>query len=167
MNRLKSYMFIGAGFVFVLGTLLHFAYSWSGNNSFVGLFSPINESTWEHMKLIFFPMLLYSLFTRKLLKEDYPCIYSAFALGLLLGTFLIPVLFYTYSGILGFNVAIVDIATFFISVIIAFAVVYRTTLSCSVNSFKTVLNFLLFLLTVAFIIFSVFPPDIAIFKSPI
>jgi hypothetical protein len=42
----------------LLGTLLHFAYDFSGQNFVVGLFSAINESTWEHLKLLFMPFLL-------------------------------------------------------------------------------------------------------------
>ena len=46
---------IGFVFVSVIGTLAHFVFEWSGNNTVVGLFCPINESPWEHLKLIFFP----------------------------------------------------------------------------------------------------------------
>ena len=37
-------------FISVLGVLLHFTYEWSGDNAVVGLFSAVNESTWEHLK---------------------------------------------------------------------------------------------------------------------
>lgn len=43
-------------FISVLGVLLHFTYEWSGDNAVVGLFSAVNESTWEHLKLLFFPV---------------------------------------------------------------------------------------------------------------
>ena len=45
-------------FTLVLGTILHFTYTWSNNNPFIGSFSAVNESTWEHLKLVFFPMLI-------------------------------------------------------------------------------------------------------------
>ena len=54
MNTLNKYMILGTIFVSVLGSLAHFFYDWTNNNAFVGLLTPINESTWEHMKLIFF-----------------------------------------------------------------------------------------------------------------
>ena len=44
----------------VLGTLGHFAYDWSGKSLPVGAFCAVNESTWEHMKLLFFPVLLFT-----------------------------------------------------------------------------------------------------------
>lgn len=49
-------------FISILGTLLHFTYEWSQNNAIVGLFSAVNESTWEHLKLLFFPMFFLTLF---------------------------------------------------------------------------------------------------------
>lgn len=48
-------------FISVLGVLLHFTYEWSGDNVVVGLFSAVNESTWEHLKLLFFPFLLLTI----------------------------------------------------------------------------------------------------------
>ena len=58
-KRLYISTIIGTIFVSAAGTLLHFVYGWTGNHFIVGLFAPVNESTWEHMKLLYFPMLLY------------------------------------------------------------------------------------------------------------
>ena len=124
MNQLKRYLIIGTIFVIILGTLSHFFYDWSNNNFVVGFFSPVNESTWEHMKLVFFPMLLFSLFANSKLKSIYPCITSSLLFGILIGTFLIPIFFYTYTGILGYNVFILDLITFILAVICAFCKKY-------------------------------------------
>lgn len=53
-----------AGFLFTgaLGVLLHFLYEWSGGNTLAAAFSAVNESTWEHMKLLFFPMFVFRYF---------------------------------------------------------------------------------------------------------
>ena len=60
MKRLKCFTIAGIFFVLITGSLAHFLYGWSGNNHIVGLFTPVSESIWEHMKLIFFPMLIYT-----------------------------------------------------------------------------------------------------------
>ncbi len=166
MKGLKSYMITGALFVSILGTLLHFAYSLSGNNFFVGLFTPVNESTWEHTKLIFFPMLVYSLYLNKRLKDTYPCINSAMISGGLLGVILIIVLFYTYSGIIGFNVDFVNISIFLISVIVSFYVVYKLTLSCKAEKYKLLLQILNIVMIYLFIHFTYNPPGISLFANP-
>lgn len=161
---------IGILFTSLLGTLSHFVYEWSSQNILAGLFTPINESTWEHMKLLFFPMLLYGIFACIYLKQDYPCISYAYPLGILAGTFAIPVFFYTYSGILGRNYTPIDIMIFYISVILAFTVIYRKTLSCQkkdIHLGKTsVLPWLaVLLLTACFFLFTIFPPALEVFKS--
>ena len=70
--ELGGFLFTGA-----LGTLLHFVYEWSGGSALAACVSAVNESTWEHMKLLFFPMLLYSLFLIGRLKGDFPCLPSS------------------------------------------------------------------------------------------
>ena len=48
-----------AGFLFtsILGTFLHFLFELSGRSVIAAIFSAVNESIWEHMKLIYYPML--------------------------------------------------------------------------------------------------------------
>ena len=53
---LRKFEIISTFFAIALGTLLHFTFEWSGNNPVVGIFSAVNESTWEHLKILFFPM---------------------------------------------------------------------------------------------------------------
>ena len=61
MKSLKWFCIIGAVTTIILGIVSHFVYDWTGGNFFVGLFFPVNESTWEHMKLLYFPLLLFAL----------------------------------------------------------------------------------------------------------
>lgn len=166
MNKVKIYTIIGIVFVTILGIVSHFIYEWSGNNFILGFFFPVNESTWEHMKLCFFPMLLYSFYMNRKMKEDNPCITSSLLFGILLGTFLIPVIFYTYSGIIGKNYIFLDIATFIISILLAFISVYRLTLSCKISSFSFGLKICVLFVAVCFLIFTYYPPDIGIFMNP-
>lgn len=45
----------------ILGVLFHFVYDWTGKNPAAAAFFPVNESTWEHLKLVFFPIMILSL----------------------------------------------------------------------------------------------------------
>lgn len=163
MNKLKKYLLIGTVFTVMVGIISHFVYDWTGGNFFVGLFFPINESTWEHMKLAFFPMLVYSLWATGKLKDESKCISKAFSLGIFAGTFAIPVIFYTYSGILGFNVAWLNILTFIVSVIIGFVVVYVVAKTCEADKYSLILRVVLFVMVIAFMVFTYYPPDIGLF----
>lgn len=153
--------------VSLLGTLGHFFYEWSGNNHYVGLFFPVNESTWEHMKLFFFPALFCYIILGFLKRNHEPCIIYAFPKTILLGTFLIPVLFYTYSGILGFNVSFLDISTYYISVAISFIYLYKTTVSVKKLNYSLSLNILLGLFAFLFMSFTYNPPELGIFEVPL
>ncbi|MGN0318589.1 MAG: DUF6512 family protein [Lachnospira sp.] len=160
MNKLKRYTIIGIVFTLIIGTLMHFVYEWSGNNPIVGLIAPVNESVWEHMKLIFFPILIHSLFMNNQLKNEYPCVMSATSFGILLGTLLIPVIFYVYTGILGYNLMILDIGTFVVSVLIAFYAIYKLTISCKLKNYLTLLRVMVLLLAILFILFHYVQPSL-------
>ena len=62
-------------FIAIVGTLLHFVYDWSGQNPAVGIIAPVSESTWEHLKLLFMPALLFTLI------QGVPVVNPAFALS--------------------------------------------------------------------------------------
>ena len=165
MNKLKRYTIIGIIFVLITGTIAHFVYEWSGNSFLLGFFFPVSESVWEHMKLSFFPMLLFSFYMNAKLQDDYPCVTSALLFGVLLSTLLIPVFFYTYSGILGHNNTFLDIAIFVVSVLLSFFAVYRLTLSCKMGPYTALLKLAVLAVAVCFFLFTYYPPDMGIFKS--
>ena len=166
MKSLKQYTVIGIIFVLLTGTLAHFVYDWSGNHAVIGLFTPVNESVWEHMKLLFFPMLLYAFFAARRLKKDHPCVVSSLCLGILMGTLLIPVLFYTYTGILGRDYFILDIVTFIVSVLCAFGLSCRLALSCKAKPYTVILCTLTCIFFICFLWFSYHPPALGIFADP-
>lgn len=166
MNSLKRASCFGILFVLILGSLSHFVYGWSHQNPLAALFFPINESTWEHMKLLYFPMLLYGIFLLRKFHLDFPCLLYAVPASILTGTFLIPVLFYTYTGILGFHTLFLDLAVFLFSVLAAFFFLLRHSETC--GSGKLLPVWILLILTgISFFIFSYFPLDLGIFLSPI
>ncbi len=111
-----------AGFLWTVaaGVLLHFTYDWSGQQALVAAFSAVNESTWEHMKLLFFPMFFFSLVQVCFLGRNYPNFPAVRCVSTLLGLMLIPTLYYTYTGILGYHLIWADMAIFFVAALGAF-----------------------------------------------
>lgn len=114
--ELGGFLFTGA-----LGALLRVVYGWSGRGAFTGIFSSVNESAWEHMKLLFVPLFLFSVVQVCLLGRNYPNLPAVRALTALTGLALIPMLFYTCTGALGWQSAWVNIAVFFLADLAAFA----------------------------------------------
>ena len=69
--KLKLLRWQLAGFAVTVlgGVLLHFLYNWMQQSILIAPFSSVNESTWEHMKLLFFPMFIFALFQSQFFKE--------------------------------------------------------------------------------------------------
>ncbi len=126
----NKFVLFGIIFTFILGTLLHFVYEWSGSNVIVGIFSPVNESVWEHLKLLYFPMSLWLLLGySKFGKNNCNYLFSAI-IGFLCGAVSIPLLFYLYTFFTQKSILIVDIIIFIIGICISFLVmafIYKTT----------------------------------------
>ena len=53
---------IGIILICLVGTLLHFTYELSHHNKYVAIFSAVNESTWEHIKIGMTPTLIWSIY---------------------------------------------------------------------------------------------------------
>ena len=105
----------GFAFTAVFGTALHFLFDWSGKSTVVGLFSAVNESIWEHMKLLYYPALLFAVIEWAFwggAVEQFWCVKLA---GLLFGLALVPVLYYTYTGAFGVEKDWFNIAIFFLA----------------------------------------------------
>ena len=151
----------------LLGTVLHFLYDWTGGAVWTAPFSGVNESTWEHMKLLFWPMFLFaavqSFFFRD--REDFRCVKLR---GILLGLALIPVLFYTYNGVIGPSPDWINIAIFFISAAVTY--LYETRqfkFGAGQCRFPQAALVLLCVIAVLFGVFTFLTPEIGIFRDPL
>ena len=149
--------------VAILGSLNHFLYDWTGGSSFAALFCPINESPWEHLKLLFFPFLFVTLGTAALYRfRDRRFFYCRF-LGVLCGMAFILISFYTYTGIWGTHVLILDLLIFFLGVVLSFSAArffFRALKQIpSANVIFTLWGAGIFF----FFVFTCFPPGIPLF----
>lgn len=152
-------------FVVLLGVFLHFAYELSGENPIVGLFALVNESVWEHLKLLFFPMLVLTLWDLFTTQKNNLCFLSARTLGILAGLAFIVVVFYTVTGILGFILAWINILIYLLGVAFAFWVEKKLCNRCNTISVKLAIAILI-LFILLFIIFTIAPPALGIFIPP-
>lgn len=165
---MRAWYIVGTVFIIVVGTLMHFVYEWAGRDCFVGIFSSVNESTWEHLKLLFWPALIFSVIRYIFIGKDYNNYITATAVSLYVGMFLIISLFYTYTGIIGVNYLILDISVFILSVIISQNIGYKiTTATFCVGQITNIISLMaVALLVLAFVIFTFNPPQIQLFKDP-
>ena len=160
-NYILAFFIIGA-----LGTLGHFVYNWSGENTILGYFTPVNESTWEHLKLLFFPTLIFSVFEYFLMKEkpqNYP---FAVSISLLIGLISIVTIFYTYSGVLGFKIEWFNITIYYIALLIMLITkAILLSLKLEVGILNWIALIWIFVMALTFIFFTYNPLDLGIFKE--
>ena len=166
MNKIKKYQIASAIFVCILGTLLHFTYESSRENMLVASFSAVNESVWEHLKLLFFPMLLSIIIGYFYIQKNAPNFLCSKTLGIVASMLFIIIFFYTYTGIIGKSIVFIDIASFFVAVILGEYLAYKLMTSnfkCSNIIAITILMAIL----ICFIVFTYSTPNIENFKDPV
>lgn len=168
-KKLFVYSLLGFIFVSITGTVSHFIYEWSGYSVAAALFCPVNESTWEHLKLIFFPYLIWTIIEYTLLKKggnDVSGILPAKLAGSIAGMTAIVIFFYAYTAIAGRSIDILNILSFFIGVITAFVTDNAIIKQGKVNGENpAIAGFIA--ITAIFIIFTFAPPHIELFRDPI
>ena len=155
-------------FVSVLGTVLHFFYDLAGQNVAAGLISAVNESIWEHMKLIYYPMLLFSVVEVAWGREEKAAVRCSLLAGILLALILIPVLYYTYTGILGTSADWFNVTIFFLAAGAAYLLEYRLERrmrKCHISAAAWWV--ILILIAAAFTAATFFPPRIPLFRDPV
>ena len=166
-RSIGQWQLLGFAVTALCGTLLHFLYEWLGDAVWIAPFSGVNESTWEHMKLLFWPMLLFAAVQYFPFRDraDFFCVKAR---GILLGITLIPVLFYTYNGVVGTSPDFINIAIFFVSAAVAY--IYETrlfnngTVACRHPRLAVAL---LAALALLFVVFTFLTPEIPLFRDPV
>jgi hypothetical protein len=162
------YEVVGAVFIIILGSALHFTFELSGDNPLVGAFSAVNESVWEHLKLVFWPALLFMLIEYKPLKEKTNNFALAKTAAVYLAVVIIPIVFYSYTAITGKSIFLIDISTFVVAVIIgqisSYKLLKHERLPDNLNRISLVL---LILLGTAFVLSTFCPPHLPPFQDPV
>jgi hypothetical protein len=113
-------LLISVPFLFVFGSLLHFIYEWSKENKLVGLFSPINESIFEHSKLLLFPLIMFWGIGYFFLKDivDVDNYFFAMLVSIAVSIIVMICFYYTYKEIVGNSYLWVDIFDLLLSLFV-------------------------------------------------
>jgi len=162
------YELIGIIFIVIFGSILHFTFELSGHNIIVAVFSAVNESVWEHLKLGFWPALIYAIIEYRYLNKKTNNFLFAKTVGIYIIPIAIAILFYSYTAITGESILIIDILIFIIAVVIGQMCSYRLLKSKKFpKSLEMVSFILLILLVIIFVLFTFYPPQLPIFRDPI
>lgn len=164
VNRWEN---IGILWIIIVGLLLHFTYKWSNNSMIVGIFSPINESVWEHLKLGYWSLMLFSIIEYPFIKRYIDSFFLGKALGIITLEATIVIIFYSYTAITRKNILWVDISTYFVGAILCQLVSKSIIKKRVPKAAETIGLMLLIFLGFVLIFFTFYPPKLPIFKDPI
>ncbi len=171
-TKIKKEILSVIGFLFVIlaGTLLHFAFDASGGSTLVGAFTPVNESIWEHLKLLLFPVLAFAVIEYFVWGKDTPSFIPAKIYGALLGLLFIVAGYYTYSGILGKRFLAADIALLFVASALSslLSLIFSERIPALKDEKQAILALLLLtVIILSFIYFTFHPPMLELFRDPV
>ena len=168
-ERLRQTLTVLGGTVltFGLASLLHFLYKWSGQLRPVAIFASVNESVWEHIKILLWPYLLWSFAVYYILKPDVRRLIVARTAGAYLVGALVIGFFYIYTGILGYNVPWIDISSAALWLFVGELVSMRILNGrWTTREYYLIALAALVLLVVMLLCFTVSPPHLGLFASP-
>jgi hypothetical protein len=158
---------IGIAVISLLGSALHFAFEWSGETASVGVFAAVNESVFEHLKLTFWPTVLYAAGTYALLQDSVNNFIIAKTAAVYAMPVTIIVLFYAYTAATGTEILLVDIAIFIVAVAVGQVASYRILVMKKLPAWLTWASFALTIaLAAIYGLFTFYPPRVPFFADP-
>ena len=160
---LKKWKAISVVIIFLLSALFHFIYDWFPS-FFTSLFFPVNESIWEHNKIIVASFLLLAIVEKLYYKKRKKVIFAE-AISSLICMILVMIIFTPiYLYILKTNDNMVVTLAIFIFPITVSQIVSYYLLKKDYNSKSEELGVILFAIFFLInIIFTYYPPNVAIF----
>ena len=171
-NAAQHWILLGIPVLFIIGFFMHYIYEWSGNSTIVGIFAPVNESVWEHLKLTFWPMLIWWIAGYIILSKNNNISASQWFTSCTVAELVCPLVvlcfYYTYTGAFGIESLILDIFSLFLGVAVAQGLalhVYkyaRFSLYCLYISAAIII-----LLAVTFTVFTFAPPHFPLFMDSV
>jgi hypothetical protein len=166
-NSILKWEIIGIVFIVLAGGLLHFVFEWSGSWRPLAIIAAVNESTWEHLKLAFWPALVWFLIEIFYIRKTSNNFYFAKAISILLIPVSITVLFYVYTAFMEDMLAI-DLTIFVVAVIIGQGVSYKILKVKPLPRWTNVTGTaLLVLMTIVFSTLTYYAPELGIFRDPV
>lgn len=158
---------MGVFICFVLSVLFHFLFAKTGW-LWTSVVSPVNESVWEHVKILFYPFLFYSIIEGIIIKPYVKQYITAKAIALVTMPFIMIALHYITTAVFGGHRLIVSIINTLICFIIAFCLsfrLYNSNLSLESLTVPSVIAVILMIILIT--TFTYNTPQVDIFRDSI
>ncbi len=172
-NKLKKeekWMLLAIPIIFILGSLFHFLYEFSNQNPIVSLIAAVNESVWEHNKMVVLPPILFWItfyfIKGKQFGIDKNKWFTSALIAVLTMIIIIPIFYYFYTGAFGIEALWIDILILLIANILGQLVALHFYKHAKGINWFISLSLLLFIIFI-FAIFTYYTPHIPLFIDTI
>ncbi|GMQ60717.1 hypothetical protein AN1V17_51190 [Vallitalea sediminicola] len=150
---------VSAVAIILLGSLFHFLYEWTECTA-IGIFSPVNESEWEHIKIMFYPVILVSIIEYFFIRYDVNNYVFAKAISALVFIATTYLLIYLYELIFGEGEMALHVVTYivgaFVGQLISYLILRRS--NSSKSKCKNLIGYYIFLFVFLIITLFTFRP---------
>ncbi len=164
----EKWILYGIIIIFIAAAIIHFLYDLTGKNTIVGFFSPVNESIWEHLKMVIIPIIfwwgIYYLFKNGIYNINGDRWFTGLLVSLVTSLIIIPLLYYFYTEAFGIKNLFIDILITFLSILFGQLLglhIYKNYNGIDANIAIIIIT----LIVIVFIIFTVYTPRLPIFKD--
>jgi len=161
--NLKKWKIISVFIIFALSSLFHFIYEWFPN-AITSILFPVNESIWEHNKIIILSFLVIAILEKCHYKKEKNTIFAGVVSALLCCILVMTIFTPIYLYILKCNDnMIVTFITFFVSIGISTYINYKLlnqNYNPKLEKLAIVLWLLIFILNG---ILTYYPPEFSLF----
>ena len=164
----EKWILIGIPILFLVGSCMHFLYDLTTYNVIIGTIAPVNESVWEHLKMVILPVILwwtvYYLVAGKIKNIDINKWFTGALVALLTALITIPLLFYFYTNAFGIESLVVDILLLLLALLFGQLIGLHFYKYCKgLNSIIIISVFIIIIFL--FTLFTFYPPHLPLFKE--
>lgn len=164
----EKWILIGIPILFLIGSCMHFIYDFTSNNVIIAAIAPVNESVWEHLKMVVLPVILwwtiYYFATGDINNIDKNKWFTGALAALLTALITIPLLYYFYTTAFGVKSLVVDVLLLFLALLFGqLAGLHFYKYHIGINS--NIAISILVLLILLFIYFTFYPPHLPLFRD--
>jgi hypothetical protein len=163
-NIIRKWELWGIAWIIIVGTLLHFTFEWSGNSKIVALFSPVNESVWEHLKMSYWAVTTFMIIEHWFIKPYTHSFFLSKFLGILAMNLFIVIVFYIYTSFMDESL-IINIVSFMLGAVICQLIgikIMNSRFSPAIEKLGLVMYLLMGMI---FVVFTFYPPHIDLFMD--
>ena len=166
-NQILLWEIGGFFFIGIIGAALHFTFELSNfSNMVVAFFSAVNESTWEHLKMVFWPGVFFALIEYSYIRDRVNNFLIAKTVSLFVMPLVIAIGWYGYTPFTQRSVFPLDLLLFYIAVFIGQLISYKLlSLASLEKKFHTLSATIMLLMLIAFSVFTFYPPEIFLFEN--